>query len=269
MNTITTWGHNQGGFATRTLENATRTGLPSWLWARGCGARDGLAGLPRLEDDTSDSPSPQRSALTPPELMTEFLRGRVQRYVERDEREFNAALSAVDVDVEALRSLADEIARAESVRASLADTLEHVVAGPRVTAADIVRGPAEQTTHETVLIARRQRARDAIVKSARGDVTAADKTLGTLRHRYADHVYRVQLAFDHYVTRSGQARAQTERLCAEYRRQVTRHHPAGDALQSAWADTVSVPAPARTSEPCPWIPAHVPTPTTAASPKEN
>lgn len=254
-----TAGPHQGdtSFAIRSLESATRTPLIAWLWARHCGARDGLAGLPELVAPIMPGPPPappERGAPMPAELMTEFIRGRIHNYDERDEHEFNSALASVGPAVRELHSLTDQIVFVEIELDTLAAKVAGLDAEPRMTAADVSRGPAENNTAESIVVARRQRVKDAAIEAARRQLTALESRISDLRRRQADLAHQVRLAFQHYVTRTDRARAQIERLCAEYRRQVTHRHPAATALQRAWADTVAVPTPSRTHGPCPWVP---------------
>jgi len=241
-------------FMTRPLERTTLIHPITWFWARQCGGLDGITGVPLIADEADLSDAPERGMQAPAALMTEFIRGIIHAFNERDEREFNAALTSIATDVQALRTLHDQIQsvdrKLDGARAEARVRQDE----PRLTAADVVRGPAEKDAPEAVVIARRQKSKDVLAAAGQAKVAALENERASLLTAYSTYVHGVTVVFENYVTRTGRARAYSERVCAIYRRRVILHHLQGVLLQRLWADTTCVPTPARTLGACPWVP---------------
>ena len=241
-------------FMTRHLEGIAVIGLASRVWSAYCGGRDGALGVPLVTAGVDAPDAPERGTQASAELMTEFLRGIIHAYNECDEREFNASLASVVDEVQILRSLHDQIQRLELDLDAARKDAHRLAERPRITTAEIIRGPGERDTPEAVILARRQKPKDAQVAAGRANVAAMERRRAGLQTEFSIYAHRVRVVFESYVTPTGRARATSERICVLYRRAVVLHHEQGVRLQRLWAETSCVPVPPRTSAPCPWVP---------------
>jgi hypothetical protein len=182
-------------------------------------------------------------------------------YAERDRRELlaaEAAVARVRVRLSGLYSEHDTLVEAVSVQLK---RLEEIGEKPDAQALTL-RGPAETKTPEAFVAPRRQRehagryaAQQAVVESLRDRLVRCERQI-------AETETVLAAAFDAAVARSARLRAYHERRAAVYRRAHQRawrrrirrgSRPVPDWQWPLYTCDATLPAPAWTTGPCPWL----------------
>lgn len=206
------------------------------------GRADGMRGVLDAVDFADGTP-----------VDTYWLHRNAAAFEQADRRQYLAMEARVAGPSRALASLARERRELSDECDSQRDALAELLDREQPTPSTIVRGAAEQSAHESVVLARRQRHWDRPVLLVRGRIESLEQRMHAIDVESAKLAAIIMVAHSVAVSRSQELRRFYERPAETYRRALSRSAVNGAVVQAAGINTVTLPVPAWTTEPCRWI----------------
>jgi hypothetical protein len=231
------------GYVASDLVTTPRLSLFRWAVTVLAGCRDGLRGVLDQVDLTESGA-----------VNTFWLQTNSAAYAQADRQEFLAMQARVAAPIRALAALARERIDREADLAAQHEQLESLMKRDRPTLEGIVRGPAEESADDVVVLARRQRRWEQPVQVVRNRIAELEQRIRDIDTAAAPLVAVITVAHQVAVSRSERVHQFYERTAETYRRALSRSAANGAEIQAAGINTVTLLPSAWMTAPTTWIP---------------